>query len=123
MPGTNHLNLHFLGAGHGRIEIVDLKPKEDAVSVCQIRVADFTVIVFHIPTVQLQDQVPVRNKALILGAAVRTLTAKQSLIPATACFDITDANQWLWAHWNFHGVNHDAVVVCNTCNGLLPENR
>jgi hypothetical protein len=100
MPGTNHLNLHFLGAGHGRIEIINLKPNEDAVSVCQIRVADFTVIVFHIPTVQLQNQSRVRNKTLVLGAAVRTLTAKEPLIPATACFYITYANQWLWAHWN-----------------------
>jgi hypothetical protein len=100
VPGTNHLNLHFLGADHGRIEIVDLKPKEDAVSVRQIRVADGTVFVFHIPAVQLQSQSPVRNKALVLGTTVRTLTAKETLIPAATRFDITHANQWLWAHWN-----------------------
>jgi hypothetical protein len=75
MPGPNHLNLHFLGAGHGCVEIIDLKPNEDAVSTCQILVADFTVIVFHIPAVQLQNQSRVRNKAVVLGT-VHTLTAK-----------------------------------------------
>ena len=95
MPGLNHLDLHFFGTGHSCIEIVDLKPKEHAVSMRQILVADWTVMVFHIPAVQLHDQLPVRKKTLVLGAAVPTLTAKQTLIPATARFDITHANQRL----------------------------
>jgi hypothetical protein len=66
----------------------------------QILVTDWTVIVSHTPAVQLQDQSIVQNKTLILGAAVRTSTTKQTLIPATACFDIVHANQRLWAHRN-----------------------
>jgi hypothetical protein len=31
---------------------------------------------------------------------MRTLTTKQTLIPATARFDIAHANQRLWAHYN-----------------------
>jgi|SoiMetStandDraft_2_1073263.scaffolds.fasta_scaffold1705322_1 hypothetical protein len=51
MPGMNYLDLHFFGAGHGRIEIVDLKPQQYAISMRQIFVADWTVIVSHIPSV------------------------------------------------------------------------
>ena len=101
MPGLNHLDLHFFGAGYGRIEIVKLKPQEHAVSVrLEILIAYRTVIVSHVPVVQLKDQSIVQNKTLILGAAVRTSTTKQTLIPATACFDIVHANQRLWAHRN-----------------------
>jgi hypothetical protein len=98
MTRMNHFNLHFFGAGHGCIEIVDFKPKEDAVSMDQILIADRAVIVPHIPTVQLQDEPPVRKKPLVLGATVPTLAAEQALVPATTCFDITHANQRLWTH-------------------------
>ena len=101
MPGLNHLDLHFFGAGYGRIEIVKLKPQEHAVSVrLEILIADRTVIVSHVPVVQLKDQSIVQNKTLILGAAMRTSTTKQTLIPATARFDIVHTNQRLWAHRN-----------------------
>jgi hypothetical protein len=100
MPGMNHLDLHFFGTGHSCIEIVEFKPQQHAVSMRQILVTDCTVIVSHVPAVQLQDQSPIRNKALVLWPAVCALTAEHTLIPATACFDVTHANQWLWAHWN-----------------------
>ena len=73
---------------------------EHAIAVRQILVTDWTVIVSHIPAVQLQDQSIVQNKTLILGAAMRTSTTKQTLIPATARFDIVHTNQRLWAHRN-----------------------
>ena len=99
MPGLNHLDLHFFGAVNGRIEIVKLEPQEDAVSVrLEILIADRTVMVFHIPSVQLQDKSLIRNKTLVLLATVRTLTAQQTLIPATARFNVTHANQRLWMH-------------------------
>ena len=99
MPGKNHFDLHFLGAGHCRIEVVNLKPQKHSVSVgLEIRIADRTVMVPHVPPVQLKDQSIVQNKTLILGAAMRTSTTKQTLIPATARFDIVHANQRLWAH-------------------------
>jgi hypothetical protein len=100
MPGLNHLDLHFFGTGHSCIEIVEFKPQEHAISMWQILVADWTVMVSHIPSVQLHDQSAVRHKTLVLGTAVRTLTVKQTLIPTTACFDIKHANQRLWAHRN-----------------------
>jgi len=91
-PGKNHLDLHFFGAGHGGIEIVDLKPQQDAVSMRQTFVANWTMIVFRIPQVQLQDQLPVRKKTRIPVAAILTLAIKQTLIPATARFHITHTN-------------------------------
>jgi hypothetical protein len=100
MPGKNHLGLHFLGASHCCIEVVNLKPKEDTIAMRQILVTDGTVMVSHIPAVQLKEQPIVQSKTLILGAAMRTLATKQTLIPATARFDIVHANQRLWAHRN-----------------------
>lgn len=55
MRGMSHLDLHFPGASDSRIEIVDFKPEEHAISMRQILVADWAVIVSHIPAVQLQD--------------------------------------------------------------------
>ena len=101
MPGLNHLDLHFFGTGYGRVEIIKFKPQQHTIAMRQILVTDWTVIVSHIPAVQLQDQSIVQNKTLILGAAMRTLTTKQALIPATARFDIVHANQRLWAHYSF----------------------
>ena len=100
MPGLNHLDLHFFGAGYGRVEIIEFKPQQHAIAMLQILVTDRTVIVSHVPAVQLKDQSIVQNKTLILGAAMRTSTTKQTLIPATARFDIVHANQRLWAHRN-----------------------
>jgi len=55
MRGMSHLDLHFPGASDSRIEIVDFKPEEHAISMRQILVADWAVIVSHVPAVQLQD--------------------------------------------------------------------
>jgi hypothetical protein len=100
MPGLNHLDLHFFGARHGRVEIVEFKPQQHTIAMRQILVTDWTVIVSHIPAVQLKDQSILQNKTLVFGAAMRTSTTKQTLIPATARFDIVHANQRLWAHRN-----------------------
>jgi hypothetical protein len=101
MPRLNHLDLHFLRARHGRLEIVKLEPQEHAVAMRQILVTDWTVIVSHIPAMQLQDQPSTRGQTLVLGSSVCTSTTKQTLIPATARFDIVHANQRLWAHYSF----------------------
>jgi hypothetical protein len=112
MPGMNHLDLHFLSARDGRVEIVNFKPQEYAVSVrLEILIADWAVMVPHIPSVQLKDQSPVRDKSLILGAAVRTSTTKQTLIPTTARFDIVHANQRLWAHRNSAVKFHKSLMA------------
>jgi hypothetical protein len=97
--GAESPRFAFLRRGQRPHRIVKLEPQKHAVSVRpDIRIPDRTVMMFHIPPVQLQDQSPIRNKPLVLGTAVCTSTAQQTLIPTTACFDIPHANQWLWAH-------------------------
>ena len=121
MPGKNHFDLHFLGAGHCRIEVVNLKPQEHPVSVgLEIRIADRTVMVPHVPSVQLKDQSIVQNKTLILGAAMCTSTTKQTLIPATARLDIVHANERLWAHYNFAVKFHKSPMASIRAATLPP---
>jgi hypothetical protein len=66
----------------------------------EVWVADGTVVVLHIPTVQLKNQPAARNEPLILGAAVAALTAEETLIPATARLNVTHANERLWMDRN-----------------------
>ena len=93
MAGQDHLDFHRFSTSHCCIEIVDLKPQEDAVSVrLEIWISNRTVMVLDIPSVQLKDQLAADNKAFILRSAVRTLAAEQLLVPSTACLDVADAN-------------------------------
>lgn len=99
MPGHDHLDLHFFGPGHCRVEVVNLKPEKDAISIgFVIWITDRTVMVLHLPLVQLKDQPTIQDQAFILRTAMRTLTAKQALIPLAAQFDIAHANQRLCTH-------------------------
>src|ERR1043166_1007128 len=96
MPWQDDLRLQVRSSGNGRFEIVHFKPQEHAISMRKVRVADGTVMMFHIPTVQLKNQPAVRNESLILGAAMVALTAEETLIPATAGLNVTHANEGLW---------------------------
>lgn len=81
-----------------RVEVAHLKPQEHAVSRCEVGIADGTVMMLHIPAMQLKNQAVVRNGPLIVRAAVPTLTTKQALIPATARLNITHTNKGLGMH-------------------------
>ena len=99
MAWHDNLGVHVRGTSHGGIEFVDLqlKPEEHAVSVWfKTGIADGAMIVVGLPIVQLQDQPPAGNEALVVGPAMGTLTAKQTLKPATARFDIAYADEGLW---------------------------
>jgi hypothetical protein len=39
MPGMNYLDLHFLRARHGRVEIIEFKPQQHTIAMRQILVA------------------------------------------------------------------------------------
>ena len=56
MARQDDLRVEFRGAGNRRIDIVDFKPEEHAVSRREIGIADGAVVVLHIPPVQLKDQ-------------------------------------------------------------------
>lgn len=101
MAGQDDHRLQIRGSGQGRIKVVHFEPQEHAVSGSEVGIADRTVMMLHIPAVQLKHQPAVRNEPLILRAAMVALTTKQALIPATARLDITHADQGLWTHTNF----------------------
>ena len=101
MARHDDFSLQVLSAGNGRVEVLDFKPQKHAISVWPgVWIADTTVVMLHIPPVQLKDQAAVRNEPLIFTAAMRTLTGKEALIPATARLNIAHANKGLWAHKN-----------------------
>src|SRR5439155_26715474 len=95
MARKEDLSLQIRGAGNGRVEVANFKPQEHAVSRCEVGIADGTVMMLNIPPVQLKNQPAVRNEPLILRAAMGTLTAKKTLVPATARLNIAHANKGL----------------------------
>jgi hypothetical protein len=99
MAGQDNFNFHCLGACHRGVEIVDLKPQQNTVSVrLRLRITNRAVMVLYLPFVQLKYQFTTGNQTLILRSAMRALTAKQSLVPTTTCLDVLHANEWLWMH-------------------------
>ena len=96
MARFDDLSFHPFRTCHSGIEVVEFKPQEHAISVwLDVWISDTAMMMLHIPSVQLKNQPAVRNQPLILRAAMRTLTAKETLIPATARFDIAYANKGL----------------------------
>src|SRR5579863_1953989 len=95
----DNLDLHFPRPGDGRVEVVDFEPKKHAISVgLLILVADGSVMVLHLPPMQLQNQAPLHGQPFILGAAVGALATEEPLIPATARLDITYTDKGLCMH-------------------------
>ncbi len=102
MTRQDDLSLQVLSAGQSCVEVVEFKPQEHAISVGRdVWISDATVMMLHIPSVQLKNQPAVRDEPLILPAAMRTLAAQETLIPATARLNIAHTNQGLWNHANF----------------------
>jgi hypothetical protein len=90
-------------AGNGGVEIVNLKPKQSAISVCKFGIADATMMMVSLPAVQLKNEPVARNQPLILSSSVITSEGQQPLIPAAAGLDIVYANKRLGTHWKFVG--------------------
>ena len=99
MPGQDDLHTHFGGAPHDRVKIVDLKPQQYTVSVwLVVAIANRTVMVFNVETVQLKDKLAIPDQLLIFGAPVIASAAQQTLIPTATCFHIGYGDQWLRMH-------------------------
>src|SRR5438477_7429314 len=92
MAWQDDLGLQLRSTACGCFEVAHLKPQEHTVSGCDIGVANASVMMLHIPMVQLEDQPALRNKSLIVRAAMIAPTAKQSLIPAAARLNISHTN-------------------------------
>src|SRR5262245_24671265 len=95
---------HNFGLHLGRtlkrvVKVVYLEPQQHAVAVrFVVAIADRSVMVFDLEPVQLHDQHTVGFKSLVLRTAVRAPTAKESLIPLAAGFDVGHCDKWLWSH-------------------------
>lgn len=96
MAWFDDLSIHPFGPRNRSVEIIQFKPKENTVSIRpKFGIPEQTVMVLDVPIVQLEDQISVRDQSLIIRPAVITLTAKETLIPTTARFDIMNANEGL----------------------------
>lgn len=52
-------------------------------------------MMFNVPLVELQHHLPVAGQLLVLLTTVPTLQIKKLLVPATARFDVLNADQGL----------------------------
>ncbi len=98
MSRQDDVRPEFPSPHHGGIKIVQFKPQQYAVSVSEFRIADGAVMMIHTPVVQLHQQLAIRNQLLVLASAVPALAAQKTLVPATACFDISYTNEGLGTH-------------------------
>jgi hypothetical protein len=100
----DNLDTHFDGAPHDCFEIVDLKPKQHAVSVWPVVwIADPAVMMLHLEAMQLKHELPVRDQLFIGGASMIAPAAKQTLVPPAACFHVGHGNQRLRTHFDSLG--------------------
>ena len=101
MAWHDDLSVQSLSACNSRVEVVEFKPQDYAVSVwSDVGISKSAMVMLHIPSVQLKNQSAVRNEPLILRPAMGALAPKETLIPATARLDIRHANKWLGIHRN-----------------------
>src|SRR5437667_12472754 len=65
MAWHDDLSLQVLSACHGRLEVVEFKPQEHAISVgLDIWISNAAMMMLRLPSVQLKNQPAVRNKPL-----------------------------------------------------------
>lgn len=99
MGSKDDLRLQLRRTGDRGIEFVRFEPEQQAVSVrLRVGIADWPVMMFDFPMVELENELPARDQPLVLRTAVRALASEQPLIPTAARFDIMDGDQRLWTH-------------------------
>jgi hypothetical protein len=99
MAGEYDLGLQRPGSGEGRVEVVNLEPDENPVTIgFVLGITDRAVVMRHLEPVQLKYELVIHHQSLVLRPAVRALTAQEVLVPPAAGFDVADRDQWLGAH-------------------------
>lgn len=94
--GFEDLGFHFDGASEGGIEVLELKPKDDAVAVgFEIWIAERAMVVLDFPAVELENEGAIVNEAFVFRTAVIAFQAKEALIPAAGGFDVGRADEGL----------------------------
>ena len=101
MPRHDDLDAHFCGALHDGVKVVHLKPQQYTVSVWLIiTIADCTVMVFYLESVQLKNELAIKDQLLIFGSPVTAPAGQQTLIPSATCFHIGHGDERLRTHSN-----------------------
>jgi len=96
MARFDNVCLQLLGTRNRGVEIIQLKPQENAISIRpKLGIPEWTVVMLDMPIVQLQDQSSMRDQPLILRPAVVAPATQETLIPATARLDVMHANERL----------------------------
>jgi len=90
--------IHSSDASDDTVEVVGLKSEQHAVPIRFGSWVSHVRMLMRIPGVDLHDQLAVRDDPLVFLAAMRTLSAEHSLIPATAGLNVSDRDQRLCLH-------------------------
>ncbi len=98
VASQDNLRPEFLSPDHGRIEVLHFKPQQHPIPMNQFRIPDWPVMMINLPAVQLHQQLTIRHQLLVMTSTVAALTSQQSLVPATARFNVPDTNEGLWTH-------------------------
>jgi hypothetical protein len=94
-----HVRPHLGGTLDGIVEIVDLKPQEDAIAVRLVfAIANRSVRVVALEAMQLQNEPSLRLESLVLRTTVRTPAAEKSLIPSATGFHVGYRDKRLRSH-------------------------
>jgi hypothetical protein len=99
----NNFRLERLRTRRCRIEVRHLEPEQHAVAVRKRWIADLSVMMCHVPAMQLEDEPITVNEAFVVRTAVIAPYAEEPLIPAAAGLDIAYADQWLWPQFDHRG--------------------
>mgnify|MGYP006932746845 CR=1 FL=1 len=95
-PATRleHFDRHLFRSVNGCVKVFELKPQDESVPVRAARgIAKRSVVMLHLPFVQLKDESSIGGQALVLDASVAADQANQSLVPTTDHLDVVDADQ------------------------------
>ena len=98
MARQNNFSPKFLSTDHGGIQVLHFKPQQHSIAMSQFRIPDRPMMMTNMPAVQLHEQLTIRNQLLVLASTVPALASQQSLVPATARFNISNTNKGLWIH-------------------------
>jgi hypothetical protein len=97
-----NLRPEFLGAGYRRIKVLHFKPQQHSIPMSHSWIPDGAVMMTNMPAMQLHEQLAVRNQLFVLASTLAALASQKTLVPATAGFNISNTNQGLWTHSQFH---------------------
>jgi hypothetical protein len=98
MTGVNNQGLQLLRPDRGRVKVGEFEPEQHPIARRKGGVPNGAMMVRDVPVMELEEELPARDEALVVRATVPALAAQELLIPAAAGLDIANADEWLWLH-------------------------